>query len=54
VLAFTDPRRLGRVRLRAGGNPLTTPPLSLLAPDGLSVGGLDPGVVVDALVRCLM
>ena len=39
VLAFTDPRRLGRVRLR-DGNPLSSPPLSLLAPDPMEESGL--------------
>lgn len=33
-LAFADPRRLGRVRLRT--EPLTQPPISLLAPDPLT------------------
>lgn len=34
-LAFTDPRRLGRVKLLAG-DPLTQPPLSELGPDALT------------------
>ena len=49
MLAFTDPRRLGRVRVREGGNLLTTPPLSLLAPDGLEAAALAPAAVAEIL-----
>eukprot|EP01043_Picozoa_sp_COSAG02_P046016 COSAG02_NODE_4266_length_5569_cov_14.425594_4_plen_476_part_00 len=47
-LAFADPRRLGRIRLRT--EPLTQPPISLLAPDPLtSAEGPDLDIFKAAL-----
>lgn len=45
-VAFCDPRRLARIRLRE--DPVGTPPISLLAPDPL-VDGLDDATVFAAL-----
>lgn len=50
--AFCDPRRLGRIRLLQGTDPLAEPPMSKLAPD-LLLDASSPGLSHESFTACL-